>query len=201
MAKTTKIKFLDERAETPKRSHESDTGYDLKFIGIDTIKGDTIFFRTGLAVQPPPGFYFEIVPRSSISKLPLQMANSVAVIDEHYRGEILVPIRVLHTSQGQDVGRARFPNGLVKIFDTKPQSLYDVAEQILRRKPRLVQMILRERLDAEFERALELGETVRGDGGFGSTDDPFAAGPEATLTKASVRKNSKKSGGVKRVED
>jgi dUTP pyrophosphatase len=190
--------FLDEKAMMPKRSHESDTGYDLTFIGIDTIKGDTIYFRTGIAVQPPPGFYFEIVPRSSISKLPLQMANSVAVIDEHYRGEILVPIRVMHSGMGQDVGRARFPNGLVKMFDTKPQSLYDVAEQILRRKPRLVQMILRERLDTQFERALELTETERGDGGFGSTDDdPFTGGePEGTITKASVRKSM-----VKRAED
>lgn len=193
MSNTTKVMFLDDRAVMPKRSHESDTGYDLTFIGIETIKGDTIYFKTGIAVQPPAGFYFEVVPRSSISKLPLQMANSVGVIDEHYRGEILVPIRITHAGMGQDVGRTRYPNGLVKIFDTKPQSLYDVAEQILRKKPRLVQMILRKRLDTDFERAIELTETKRGDGGFGSTDDGSS---EGSITKASVRKKI-----VKRAED
>jgi dUTPase len=189
---TTKIKILDERAVVPQRAHESDSGYDLTLIDIKTIKGDTIYFRTGIAVQPESGFYFEIVPRSSISSLPFVLANSVAVIDEHYTGEILIPVRVTHPNLGQDVGRTRFPNGVVRVWDARPQTLYDVGQLLLRKKPVMFQMLLRKRLDTEFERALELEDTSRGDGGFGSTDAKAKSG----VTKASTRKSI-----VKRVED
>lgn len=166
----TQIKILDPRAEVPKRAHESDTGYDLKFIDVDKIVGDVIFFRTGIAVAPPPGWYFEVVPRSSISKLPLEMANSIGIIDEHYRGEILVPIRITHPRMGMDQTHISFPSGVVKIFGLQPQTMAGVASQILAKKPKLCQMILRKRKDTEFEVVDELPETARNDGGFGSTD-------------------------------
>lgn len=193
---TTKIKLLDDRADVPSRAHESDTGYDLRMIDVSTIKGDTIFFRTGLAVQPPEGYYFEIVPRSSLSKLPLSLANSVGIIDEHYRGEVLVAVRVMHPELGQELGRASFPSGIIKLFGRKPRSLYDVAQLILAEKPVLTQLILRQRLDTEFEIADELDGTERGEGGFGSTDSTRTTRPEQTVTKASTRK-----GLIKRVED
>lgn len=191
---TTKIKLLDDRAEIPARAHESDTGYDIKMIDVKTITGDTIFFRTGIAMQPPEGHYFEIVPRSSLSKLPLALANSIGVVDQHYRGEIIVAIRVLHSELGKNLGRQAFPSGIVNIFDKKPRSLYDVGNLILAEKPVLTQLILRKRLDAEFEETEVLEETERADGGFGSTDDrPVAKStravrPTQTVTKASTRK-------------
>jgi len=190
----TKIKLLDDRAEVPTRAHESDTGYDLRMIDVKTITGDTIYFRTGIAVQPPEGHYFEIVPRSSLSKLPLALANSVGIVDEHYRGEILVAIKVLHSELGKNLGRQAFPGGIITIFDKKPRSLYDVANLILSQKPVLTQLILKERLSTDFEEVAELGKTERGDGGFGSTDgkpvvkSTRAARPTQTVTKASTRK-------------
>ena len=39
----------------------------------------------------PSGFWF--VPRSSISKTPLIMANSLGIIDSSYRGELLAKVR------------------------------------------------------------------------------------------------------------
>jgi len=182
MMGTTKIKLLSGAAEIPTRAHESDTGYDLKMIDVKTIKGDTIYFNTGISVQPPEGKYFEIVPRSSLSKLPLSLANSVGIVDEHYRGEILVAIRVLHSRLGEDLGRSAFPGGVVNIFGRKPASLYDVAQLILREKPVLTQLILRDRLSCDFEEVSELEMTERGKGGFGSTDSV------QTITKASKRK-------------
>ena len=166
----TKIKLLDPKAEVPSRAHETDTGYDLKFIGVDKIVGDVIFFKTGISVAPPPGYYFEVVPRSSISKLPLEMANSVGIIDEHYRGEILVPIRITHPRMGLEQTNISFPYGIVKIFGLQPQTMFGVASQILEKKPKLCQMILRKREDTEFEVVEELTDTERADGGFGSTD-------------------------------
>ena len=87
----SKIKLIDDRAKIPSRAHESDTGYDLKMIDVEKIQGDTIFFKTGISVEPPSGFYFEVYPRSSISKLPLSLSNSVGIIDSDYRGEIPNP--------------------------------------------------------------------------------------------------------------
>jgi len=179
----TRVKLLDSNAEIPKKAHETDTGYDIKFIGVDKIIGDVIFFKTGLAIQPPVGHYFEMVPRSSISKLPLEMANSIGVIDEHYRGEIVVPVRITHPDMGQDKKNVVQPNGVVRMFGARPNTMSGIANLVLSRKPVLFQMILRKRLDTVFEEAEELIETERGDGGFGSTDEI-----KATITNSTIRK-------------
>lgn len=195
---TTQIKILDEKAEIPKRAHESDTGYDLKFIGIEKIVGDVIYFKTGIAIAPPEGYYFEIVPRSSISKLPLEMANSIGVIDQHYRGEVLVPIRVTHSLMGQEQGNVTFPQGIVKIFGVRPQSMNAVAQQVVSNKPKLCQMIMRKREDSLFVSVDSLDETIRGAGGFGSTDSQNKLQTPKSMTaskrKRSLKKNSETSG-------
>lgn len=165
----TKIKLLDPKAEVPKRAYDTDTGYDLKFIGVDKIVGDVIFFKTGIAIQPPAGHYYEIMPRSSISKLPLELANSVGVIDETYTGQVMVPIRITHPNMGQEQKNVSFPNGLVQIFGARPQTMSILAQLVLQNQPVLVQLILRKRLDSEFEVVEELEPTQRADGGFGST--------------------------------
>jgi len=164
-----KVELLDENAEVPVRGHDTDTGYDVKFIGVEKVVGDVIYFKTGLSLQPGKGHYFEIVPRSSISKLPLSMANSVGIIDQHYTGEILVPVRIHHADMGGEPGRVTYPNGIVKIFGLRPQNMKAVSDLILRHKPKMFQAILRKRLDCEFS-VQSLEDTDRGDGGFGSTD-------------------------------
>lgn len=166
----TQVVILDEKAEVPTKAHEDDSGFDLKFIDVHKIVGDVIFFRTGISISPPDGFYYDIVPRSSISNFPLMLANSVAVIDSMYTGEILVPIRVLHQEQGQDKTHNSFPSGIVKIFGLSPNTMVAVAQQILSKKPKLCQLILRKREDTEFVVVDRLQPTERGAGGFGSTD-------------------------------
>jgi dUTPase len=164
-----KIKLLDSKAKIPVRAHDTDSGYDLEFIGFEKIEGDVIFFKTGITLQPPKGHYFEVVPRSSISKLPLAMANSVGVIDEAYRGEILVPVRILHKDQGEPRVNLN-PSGIVSIFGIRPQTMEALASLILKNKPVLFQAILRKRLDCDFVLEEDLDSTDRQDGGFGSTD-------------------------------
>jgi len=166
----TKVKLLSDKAVIPARAHESDSGYDIAVISVDKIVGDVIFFKTGISIEPPEGHYYEIVPRSSISKLPLELANSVGIIDEHYRGEIIIPVRITHPDLGQEKRGVSFPNGIVRIFGTRPSTMSAVASQVLLNKPVLFQMILRKRLSSKFEIVSELNETTRGDGGFGSTD-------------------------------
>ena len=171
MASKVKIKLLDDRAQIPSRAHNTDTGYDLKMIDVDKIEGDTIFFKTGISLEPPSGYYFEIYPRSSISKLPLSLANSVGIIDNAYRGELLVPVRVHHTNVGFKTKRESYPNGIVEIWESRPQSMLALARLILMKKPTMFQLVLRRKLNCDFLLQEDLKETERGDGGFGSTDE------------------------------
>lgn len=169
MATKVKLKLLSEKAVTPSRAHKSDTGYDLTFTEIHKIDGDVIFFKTGLSMQPSKGYYFEIVPRSSISKLPLSMANSIGVIDESYTGEIIIPVRIHHGQMGFSPKSTSYPNGLVEAFGARPQTMLSLAGLILQKKPCLFQAILRKRLSCDFQ-VEDLESTDRGEGGFGSTD-------------------------------
>ena len=166
-----KISLMSEKAVVPSRAHDTDTGYDLTFTGWEKIEGDVIFFKTDIQLEPPSGHYFEVVPRSSISNLPLQMANSVGIIDQDYRGEVLVPVRLMHSQMGTDsIKNNLFPSGLVEMFGVKIQSMSAAARLIIHKKPTLFQMVLRKRLNCNFEVSEFVDNTDRGDGGFGSTD-------------------------------
>jgi dUTP pyrophosphatase len=165
----TKVTLLSEKAVVPTRSHEKDTGYDITFTGVHKTVDDVIFFSTGLSLEPPSGYYFEVVPRSSISKLPLSMANGIGVIDENYRGELLIPVRIHHNMEDFSGFGIRYAQGIVSIFGSRPQTMSAVADQIMMNKPRLFQAILRKRNNCDFV-VEEISETERGDGGFGSTD-------------------------------
>ena len=165
----TKVNLLTENAVLPTRAHTKDTGYDITFTGVNKIVDDVIFFSTGLSIEPPSGYYFEIVPRSSISKLPLSMANETAIIDEPYRGEVLIPVRVHHNMEDFSGFGTRYAQGIVSMFGSRPQTMSAVADQIMMNKPRLFQAILRKRNSCDFV-IDEVSETERGEGGFGSTD-------------------------------
>lgn len=89
------IKYVieDERAVVPTKAHPSDIGYDLTAIDIfKKISEQTILFETGIRVSPPPGYYIEILPRSSISKTGYILANSVGVIDPNYTGTLKIAL-------------------------------------------------------------------------------------------------------------
>lgn len=94
---------------------------------------------TGTAIQPPEGYYFDVVPRSSIYKKGLILANSIGIIDQSYRGTI----------------KAMF----IKTPNCQPPVIGE----------RLLQLIPRENLLVEFEEVSELDSSERGDKGFGST--------------------------------
>jgi dUTPase len=181
-----KINLLSEKAKIPTRAHSSDSGYDLTLIDIKKIEGDVIYFGTGISVQPSSNYYLEVYPRSSISKLPLGLANSVGIIDNGYSGEIMVPVRVFHKMQGQlQNSETTIPMGIVEIFGTKVSSMRGVGQAILKHKPTLFQMIMRKKHSVEFEVA-SLEETERGDGGFGSTDAKTSAVKKALIDPSVV---------------
>lgn len=129
-------------AVPPRKARASDSGYDVTIIGDrDEDRGCAVrLYRTGIRVTPPPGFYFDLAPRSSISKTGYMMANSFGVIDRSYRGEVLVP--------------------LVKVVPDAPDLTFP---------NRIAQLILRQAVHVSVEEVDELEDTHRGAGGFGST--------------------------------
>ncbi len=128
-------------AVAPSKEFASDSGFDLTLIERSKSHGPVEFFRTGIRVQPAFGWYFDLVPRSSISKTGYMLANGVGVIDRAYVGEILVP--------------------LIKVDPAAPD---------LPLPNRLVQIIPRQIIAAELIEVEELDSTARGAGGFGSTN-------------------------------
>lgn len=141
---TVRVKKLDKRAILPTYGSPSAAGADLYAL-IDnelTLEaGQTTLVHTGIAMEIPEGFVGLIYARSGIAtKRGLAPANKVGVIDSDYRGEIMV---ALHN------------------HSDKPQSITD--------GERIAQLVIAPYLTANFVESESLEETLRGDGGFGST--------------------------------
>jgi dUTPase len=98
------------------------------------------------------------------------LANSVGIIAEAYRGELIVAIRVLHSNIGMATDNVSYPGGMVKTMEARPTSITEVANLIIGKRPKIAQMILKKRIDTVLEEADSLDDTDRGAGGFGSTD-------------------------------
>lgn len=127
-------------AVEPSKARASDSGFDLTLIAPAQRHGPVQFYRTGIKIQPAFGWYFDLVPRSSISRTGYMLANSIGVIDRGYVGEILVP--------------------LVKIDPHAPE---------LELPARIVQLIPRPIIHMQLREVASLDETDRSEGGFGST--------------------------------
>ena len=130
--------------ELPKKAYPSDAGIDLQAMRVEQKAADLFLFDTGVSVEISPGYYIEIVPRSSISKTNFLLANSVGIIDPEYRGKIFVSLRYLGKNDAQVE-----------------------AKKLLKR--RIVQMIVRKLEPCKIEIVDSLSTTKRGDSGFGST--------------------------------
>ena len=144
MAFKMNIKKLNENAVVPTYGSEFAAGADLYACegGEITIEaGETRLVHTGIAMEIPEGLVGLIYARSGLaSKRGLAPANKVGVIDSDYRGEIMV---ALHN------------------HSDKAQTISD--------KERIAQIVFAPYYAADFCVVDELGDTVRGEGGFGST--------------------------------
>ena len=128
----------------PQRAHPKDVGFDLTAMALEPHNERLFFIDTGISVEPPEGYYVEVVARSSLSKTDFILANSVGIIDPDYRGRIRLALRYLGEGSGADAAA-----GLIG--------------------RRVAQLILRCREEANVAVVSKLGETGRGAGGFGSS--------------------------------
>ena len=103
--------------------------------------GETAFISTGIALEVPVGCAGLIYARSGLAcKRGLAPANKVGVVDSDYRGEIMVALHN-HASISQTV-----ENG-----------------------ERVAQFVITPVLTPAYEIAEDLSDTLRNQGGFGST--------------------------------
>lgn len=139
-----KFKKLNENAKKPTYGSEYSAGADLYALLEESIEikpHETVFVHTGISVEIPEGYCGLVFARSSMgAKRGLAPANKVGVIDADYRGEIMV---TLH-------------NHSEKVAEVEPYE-------------RIAQLAIVPFLKAEFEEVEELTDTIRGEGGFGST--------------------------------
>lgn len=144
MKYAVRIKKLDKNAIIPTYGSQFAAGADLYActdIPITINPHQTVLIHTGIAMEIPVGYAGLVYARSGIAtKRNLAPANKVGVIDSDYRGEIMVALHN-HGEEAQTV-----ENG-----------------------ERIAQLVITPFVTAEFAEVDELCETVRGEGGFGST--------------------------------
>lgn len=121
--------------------HPGDSGLDIYIIENQIINpGETIRLKLGISCENLDAKSYFLMPRSSLSKTPLRLANSVGLIDAGYRGEIMAAV------------------------DNIKDFAYEVEIG-----QRLFQIVAMDGSAIHFELGDHLSETTRGADGFGST--------------------------------
>jgi dUTP pyrophosphatase len=137
-----KVKKLHPDARLPFYASDGAAGADLYALENFVVPAESrTMARTGIAVEIPLGFEIQVRPRSGLAaKEGITVLNSPGTIDSDYRGEICV---ILHNTSPWAVN---FQKG-----------------------DRIAQIVVAPVFTAVFTESDRLGETTRGEGGFGST--------------------------------
>ena len=138
-----RIRRLRDDAALPTYAHgpQEDAGLDLRAVERVVLEpGAPQLVPTGLSIELPPGYEAQIRPRSGLAaKHAITLPNSPATIDPGYRGEI----RVILLNLGREA--------------------YEIHAG-----DRIAQMVIARYEAIEWEEG-ELKESLRGEGGFGSS--------------------------------
>ncbi|WP_458041525.1 MULTISPECIES: dUTP diphosphatase [Bacteria] len=129
--------------EPPNYAHPGDAGADL--VSAESLRlapGQRALVGTGVSIALPDGYVAFVVPRSGLAtKHGITIVNSPGTVDAGYRGEIKVTL-----------------------LNTDASEPYDIAVG-----DRIAQLIVMPVSRANFIPVETLPESVRGEGGFGST--------------------------------
>ena len=138
------IKRLSKEVPLPKYETSGSSGMDLAAYinnSINLESGKSQIIPTGISVAIPEGFEIQIRPRSGLAaKNKISVLNTPGTIDADYRGEIKVILINLSD----------------KTF-------------VIEKGLRIAQMVVCPIIQARLEEVDELNQTIRGEGGFGST--------------------------------
>ncbi|WP_195469732.1 dUTP diphosphatase [Clostridium sp. D43t1_170807_H7] len=136
------VEKINEKAIIPFQAHEDDAGMDLFSVDEVTLKPmERKLIHTGIRIQLPKNTEAQIRPRSGLAlKNGITVLNTPGTIDEGYRGEI----GIILINLGQD--NFKITEGM-----------------------KIAQMVIKPTLSLKVEEVVELTDTSRGEGGFGST--------------------------------
>ena len=128
---------------TPQYAHDGDAGCDLSSREDLTLApGQRAVVPTGIAVAIPVGYAGFVQPRSGLAaRRGITIVNTPGLIDSHYRGEIKVVL-----------------------LNTDREQTFEI-----HRGDKICQLVFQPVERATLEEAPALDQTVRGEGGFGST--------------------------------
>jgi len=162
-----KIKIVHNDNDYLKRQYDSHTSYHTEDSGLDIFcpedvsvpAGESTIVHLGIACEAYKnqedkengrncGYY--LYPRSSISRTPMRLANSVGIIDAGYRGELMATVDNINPKKNYD-GTINEPF-------------------IIEKGKRLFQICAPDLLPFEHIELVDtLSSSSRGEGGFGST--------------------------------
>jgi len=137
------IKRLDAGVPLPSYAFPGDAGADLTAAeDVELAPGERAVVATGLAIALPDGYAAFVHPRSGLAaKYGVTLVNAPGTIDAGYRGEIKVTL--LNTDSSRPVS--------------------------FKRGDRIAQLVIQRVERAAFHEVEVLPDSVRGDGGFGSS--------------------------------
>ena len=137
------VQRLDPDLPLPSYAHPGDAGADLvTTVDVTLAPGERALVPTGVAIALPEGFVALVHPRSGLAaRHGLSIVNTPGTVDAGYRGEIKV-----------------------MLINHDPREPIE-----LRRGDRIAQLVIQRFERARFVEVGVLPESVRGDGGYGST--------------------------------
>ena len=138
------IKKLNPSVQLPSYKTSGSSGMDLMANidkPINLQPGKSCLVSTGLSVAFPEGYEIQIRPRSGLAaKSSISVLNTPGTIDSDYRGEL----KIILFNHGNE-------------------------NFVIENNDRVAQMILAPTIKMELEETKELPDSIRGEGGFGST--------------------------------
>ena len=138
------VKKLGPSVKLPTYKTSGAAGMDLMAYiekSIELKPGESSLVPTGLSVAFPEEYEIQIRPRSGLAaKNNISVLNTPGTIDSDYRGELKI---IIYNHGNEDF--------------------------VIKNGDRIAQMVLVPIVKMEFEETNDLPETIRGEGGFGST--------------------------------
>jgi dUTP pyrophosphatase len=140
---TVPVKRLDESLDLPEYAYVGDAGLDLRSAENAVLKPfERRAVPCGIALAIPPGYAGFVLPRSGLAaKHGISIVNAPGLIDSNYRGEIKVIL-----------------------INLDPDHLFEIT-----RGDRIAQLVILKTPSVGLSEVADLDETVRGQGGFGSS--------------------------------
>lgn len=172
----------EENLIVPTTATPQSSGYDVTSISEPEIVGtkdgdfwksiDYIQYRTKLFIAPQTdaygvNYHTLIFPRSSVSKYNLVLANCIGLVDNDYRGELLLRFKYIWQPEDLYVVKLTVNGTEVQALRgvINPQKIYKVGDKI-------GQLVAEVSNRIDWYVAADLSQTIRGSGGFGSSTTP-----------------------------